>query len=142
MIVMFNLLIFILLSLILFFLPIFLGDSKAFIYPKLPIKLKKKINLLEFKRLIISICFVFSDLFKDFVKSDFQVFILWTQGFILFLFGVYLWALENHFSYIILTDLSILWSSLSLFLRARIIKTDFDIIWKSKKTSPISQIIS
>ena len=64
--------------------------------------------------------------FKELIQKDFRVFFLWMQGLIVWVIGFYSWIFQINDFYMIGTFLSVLFCSLSIYVKSSTIKTDFD----------------
>jgi len=125
MINMLHLLLFIFLSIFLILFPCIFGVDKEHIYLLLQLKLPKKVNFLELQKYIARILFQGLNIFKYLVQSDFRVWFLWTQSFILWILGCYSWILQAEFVYTIFAYISILFCVLAIFFRSLVIQTEF-----------------
>ena len=122
---MLPLLFFVFLSVFLLFLPDLLHEHHDESKVSKKLMIRKSLSNISTKN-ILKISSDALTKFKDVVQPDFRVFFLWMQGLIVWVIGFYSWIFKINEFYLIGTLLSVLFCSLSIYIKSSTIKTDFD----------------
>jgi hypothetical protein len=121
---MFTLIVFLLVSMLLVFMPYFFSVITEDFSTDAKLLFQKRRNLHEIQGYLTRNFVVSYNQFKYMMSNDFSICFLWIEGAILWILGVSASILQTELAYALFSGLSILFCTLALFVRVSKIPSD------------------